>query len=30
LGLVEEIWADSTPEERKELIRFFVYKGIFT
>ena len=30
MSLVEEIWADSTPEERKELIRFFVYKVIFT
>ena len=30
LGLFEEIWENATPEERKELMRFFVYKVIFT
>jgi site-specific DNA recombinase len=30
LGLFEEIWENATPVERKELMRFFVYKIIFT
>ena len=30
LGVFEEIWGKATPEEQKELIRFFVYKVIFT
>ena len=30
LGLFEEIWENATPEERKELMRFYVYKVIFT
>ncbi|MBE0558588.1 MAG: recombinase family protein, partial [Proteobacteria bacterium] len=30
LGLFDEIWENATPEERKELMRFFVYKVIFT
>jgi len=30
LGLFEEIWENATPEERKEFMRFFVYKVIFT
>ena len=30
LGLFEEIWENTTPEQRKELMRFFVYQVIFT
>ena len=30
LGLFEEIWENATPEERNELMRFYVYKVIFT
>ena len=30
LGLFEEIWENATPEERKHLMRFYVYKVIFT
>ena len=30
LGLFDEIWENATPEERKDLMRFFVYKVIFT
>ena len=30
LGLFEEIWEHATSEERKELMRFYVYKVIFT
>ncbi len=30
LGVFEEIWGNATPDERKELMRFFVYKVVFT
>ncbi|MFQ5647465.1 MAG: recombinase family protein, partial [bacterium] len=30
LGLFGEIWEEATPEERKELMRFYIYKIIFT
>ena len=30
LGLFKEIWERAMPEERKELMRFYVYKVIFT
>jgi len=30
LGLFEEIWEHAAPEERKDLMRFYVYKVIFT